>query len=290
MTLLTGAYGVYQFVAAPAWDALWLSNVASSSFGKPEALEIRVFSTMNSPGPFGVVIMAGLLLLFTGKNWLRLPAAIAGFLSLLLSLARASWVGWAVGFAALFKTLDARERFRIFIVSVLVVLCLLPLAFNEPFIESIGVRFQTLTNPQEDASAKARFAGYFEAAERISNDPIGSGFGNKIEFSTTDDDTAIVQRDSGFIDILLTFGWIGGTIYLAAVFFLFLALLERAPDDEIDRFAAASRAVGFALFAQFFFGSVMIAVSGVCFWSFCGFWLAARQYHSFAAESFENEN
>lgn len=285
MVLLTGAYGIYQYVVAPGWDAFWLSNVSSSSFGKPEPLEIRVFSTFNSPGPFGLAMMAGLLLLFSSRSWVRLPAAVAGFLSLLLALARSSWIGWIIGFVALFKSLDAKMRVRIFATAIVITLCLIPLALMEPFNETIAARFQSLSDPQEDASYKARVAGYYEAGQHLASLPIGTGFGGRIEFTTTEDETAIDRRDSGIIDILLTFGWLGGALYFAGVAILFVTLLHR-PASYDDRFAIAARAVGFAIFAQFTLGSVMIAVSGVIFWSFCSLWLAAQRYHAFQAGNY----
>ena len=53
--LMTGIYGVYQYLVAPEWDRLWLINSGDLviSMGKPEPLMIRVWSTMNSPGTFG---------------------------------------------------------------------------------------------------------------------------------------------------------------------------------------------------------------------------------------------
>ena len=52
-----GVYGIYQFLVAPPWDAFWLQNVTKRftdpSFGRPEPIMIRIWSTLNAPGPFG---------------------------------------------------------------------------------------------------------------------------------------------------------------------------------------------------------------------------------------------
>ena len=81
--LILGSYGVYQFFRPPEWDRYWLDNVLSTSpsFGLPEPLQVRVFSAVNSPGPFANIMMVGLLLLFSLHSPLKLPAAIAGYLS-----------------------------------------------------------------------------------------------------------------------------------------------------------------------------------------------------------------
>lgn len=89
-TLVTGCYGIYQYMVAPLWDRFWLENVGLVSFGLPEPQGIRVWSTMNGPAPFASVMLAGLLLLFSDKEQLRVPAAIAGYLAFLLSLVRAA--------------------------------------------------------------------------------------------------------------------------------------------------------------------------------------------------------
>jgi hypothetical protein len=55
--LITGAYGIYQFVVAPEWDKFWLieSKMFTSS-GNPEPFGMRVWSTLHSTGPFGSVM------------------------------------------------------------------------------------------------------------------------------------------------------------------------------------------------------------------------------------------
>ncbi|MGH9550674.1 MAG: hypothetical protein ACRD3W_14940, partial [Terriglobales bacterium] len=54
--LIVGVYGVYQYLSPPAWDCYWLENIRvgspGSSFGAPEPLMVRVWSTINAPGPF----------------------------------------------------------------------------------------------------------------------------------------------------------------------------------------------------------------------------------------------
>src|SRR4030081_1469123 len=56
LTTILSVYGIIQYVFLPPWDAFWLQNVSaqgSLSFGKPFPFQVRVFSMLNSPGPFG---------------------------------------------------------------------------------------------------------------------------------------------------------------------------------------------------------------------------------------------
>ncbi len=84
--LVMGLYGLYQFFVMPAWDAYWMSNAGMGSIGTPFPFEVRVFSTLNSPGPFATVIMAGLLLLLRTPGILRWGAAAVGLATFLASL------------------------------------------------------------------------------------------------------------------------------------------------------------------------------------------------------------
>ncbi|MGQ9873077.1 hypothetical protein [Leptodesmis sp.] len=69
-------------------------NSKSVAFGTPEPLGIRVFSTMNSPGPFATVMMAGLVLLFTSRSSIRFVGAGAGYrLFFCLLCDRPGWGG-----------------------------------------------------------------------------------------------------------------------------------------------------------------------------------------------------
>src|SRR5215211_6585680 len=95
--LFVGLYGLLQFLYVPAWDRFWMLNAPIASIGYPEPFEVRVFSTLNSPGPFAIVMMAGLLLLFNSGKVLRWPAAAVGYASFLLSLVRSAWGGWILG-------------------------------------------------------------------------------------------------------------------------------------------------------------------------------------------------
>ena len=97
---LLGAYGIYQFFVAPPWDVYWLRNISEGlidpSFGDPEPLKIRVWSTLNSPGTFSGVMMAALIFLLASTSALKVPFSVVGYLSFLLCVVRAAWLGWAV--------------------------------------------------------------------------------------------------------------------------------------------------------------------------------------------------
>ena len=115
--LIMGLYGIIQYFLAPAWDCAWIINSGLITQGHPFPQQIRVYSTMNSSGPFAFVLCAGLLLLIVGESRLKLPMAAFGIASLALSLVRAAWLGFIVGFVYLIWCLRGRERMRMVVLS-----------------------------------------------------------------------------------------------------------------------------------------------------------------------------
>ena len=91
-------------------------NVQMNSFGEIDPMKTRAFSTMNAPAIYAAVAACGLLLLFNIKGKLRLLSAAAGFIGLILTLSRASWLTFAagcvylVGVSRFARTLPADDR------------------------------------------------------------------------------------------------------------------------------------------------------------------------------------
>lgn len=271
MTLLTGAYGIYQFFTAPGWDALWLSNVDAVSFGRPEPMEIRVFSTLNSPGPFGVVMMAGLLLLFAVKKPLRIPAAVVGYVSFLLCLARTAWLGWLVGLMSLFLTFRSALKFKLLAIVFALLLLIVPLMTIEPFSGIVRSRLDSFGNVGEDASYLDRLTGY----EILMGEAVIEVFGKGLGYEGDERVLPMALHDSAVLEMLLTLGWLGTLLYVSGLTVLFLGLLSQSRSDA---FVDAARAICFGLLAQILLGNVFIAVSGIIFWSFAGLAMASRRY------------
>lgn len=50
IAVLVAIYGIVQYLTVPPWDVFWMKHADMMSIGNPYPLEIRVFSTLNSPG------------------------------------------------------------------------------------------------------------------------------------------------------------------------------------------------------------------------------------------------
>jgi hypothetical protein len=266
--LAMGAYGVAQYLFAPAWDRFWLAQTEVTSFGSPEPLGIRVWSTMNSPGTFSIFMMAGLILLFGAKGPLRFAGMTVGYLSLLLTLARTAWGAWLVSFVLLVIPLPPRTRRRVVIGCVLVAAALYPLVNSEPFAELLAARFETFGSLRDDGSFNERLAIYERGVAAVLAEPVGEGIGRTVS------DEII---DSALLDLLLTLGWGGALLYFAALAAL-LYNISRPSVGEADPFLSAARAIAVGITPTLLMASQMVEATGVIYWSFLSLAFAAHRH------------
>ena len=277
--LFTGVYGIIQYLVAPEWDRFWLISTELKSFGNPEPLKIRVWSTMSSPGPFATMMMSGLLLLFTSTGPITIPAAGAGYLTFLLTLVRTLWGCWFVGLLSMLSAIKPRLQMRLFMTLLVMVLCVVPLANMEPFSDAINARLQSLTQLDKDDSANVRQEIYAEGIDKALTNYLGTGIGNT--FIVDDEGKLIpIVIDSGILDTIFTLGWFGGIPYLGGIILLFMKGFQSNAATRSDSFMAASRAVALGNFCALPIGSAMLGFSGVVLWSFLAIVMAAQKYHA----------
>jgi hypothetical protein len=272
--LVLGIYGVYQFLAPAGWDCLWLENVIANgtgvSFGLPDSLLVRVFSTLNSPGPFANMMMVGVLFLFVTRSSLKPAAAIAGYTSFLLSMVRTAWLSWIVGLLWILKSCRPRVMIRLVISIALLVAGLAPLLSDPRLADVIGDRMKTFTDLGHDDSYGARMEMYrILTADAIDN-PFGYGLKN-LEVSHG------VGVDSGILAAVFSLGWLGAVLFGAGVLSLFF---RKTPSAASDEFSQVGRAIMLAILLQIIGGNVFIGVNGILFWMSVGICLAAGKSHA----------
>ncbi|WGM31831.1 hypothetical protein [Brevundimonas sp. NIBR11] len=210
--LIMGVYGVLQYLAPRPWDILWMINSAMTSIGRPVAGQMRVFSTMNSPGPFSVLLSAGLLILLSPMvarlRWFAAAPALAAFA---MTLVRSAWGGLAVGLGVLFILGQGLDRFRYMIVAMAVTLLTLPLLTIGPIAESVQTRLETVTRIEQDASFRARSEFYGSMGADVLTLTVGNGLGSTglaTRLTTRQGEIGTNGTfDSGLLDMLFTFGW-----------------------------------------------------------------------------------
>ncbi|HBL14165.1 MAG TPA: glucose-6-phosphate isomerase [Cyanobacteria bacterium UBA11162] len=263
--LLTGVYGVWQYLIAPPWDKYWMTKVDMASVGKPQPLGIRVWSTANAPGPFANFMRAGLLVLFSSRGTLRIPASVAGYLAFLLTLVRSAWVSWFLGLISLTSSVSTKLKIRLIIAVLVMAVLVVPLATIEPFSSQIGERVETLSNLEDDKSANTRQETYSEQLGSALTSFVGMGIGNK-------------SYDSAILTALFNLGWLGTLPYITGILLLSFSLFQSG-NFSFDPFVGASQAIVLGSLAQLPLGSPMVELKGMLLWGFLGIGMAAIKYY-----------
>ena len=266
--LVMGVYGIVQYLVAPEWDVLWRQNAEfMSAGGHVDSTDIRVWSTLNSPGPFAVAMMAGLLILLNYEGVLLIPAWIAGYLGFLLSLVRSVWGAWFVGLLALVISLKEKLQMRLVIITVVMFLCLVPLTTLDAFSEVIQGRLETFSNLEADNSASVR-QYYFESqiGEALTS-WLGQGVGGHV-------------YDWGIFALLFNLGWLGTIFYVGGLLLLLLKLYQGS-ESRADAFIGVARAVALATFALTPLQTPFTEIKGMILWGFIGIGLAGKKYYHY---------
>jgi hypothetical protein len=277
--LVMGGYGLIQYFFMPPWDAFWLNNCGMINQGRAVAQEVRVFSTLNSSGPFSFVLVGCLMQLFSGSGKLRLPAAVVGYCSLFLSLVRAAWLAWIVGFVFLIWRSGWREPKRLVVLAG-IALVVLPVAFVGPVAPKIQERFDTLYTLDEDDSYQQRRDFYVTFLSVAVDNFAGAGIGStgvSTKLTNNGQMVGLAYFDSGLMQVPFVLGWAGAAAYLIGLALLGKATVfrrGRPRDPAQDTMHAIVLAVG----SMMIFENSLIGVEGVTFWSCLGLAVAARRH------------
>jgi hypothetical protein len=209
-TFVAGIYGLIQYFYIPAWDAAWMRSVDMDTIGKPEAMEVRVFSTLNSPQILASFLLVGILLAYRLRSRWKYLILLAGIASLVLSAARSAWIGLFAGLMFLAFRGSSAERVRTLFATAGCTLLIL-VALNVPELsDTISARFNTFSDLKHDESALDRKETYTRVSELLQHSLEGSGLG-------VDNGMADAQNDSSVVAVLLGLGLPGSLIFATAL-------------------------------------------------------------------------
>jgi hypothetical protein len=263
--LVVGVYGVRQYFAVTDWDRQWmLATVAElGTIGEAVAQQARVFSTMNSPGPFAVFMAGGLIALFAARGRVRWLAAAPGLAALMLSLVRSAWGGLIVGLVVLFAGAPMRRRVRLALAGAALIALATPFLVEGPIAEKFQARLATIANLETDNSYLARqefYESFFAtAASSISGVGLGkAGLASRLSSS----DASLGEYgnfDSGVMNLLFTFGLAAPLLGGLILFLFFRAAIagRRTPEGAVCVAIAAST------LSQMIFVNTFAGVSGM---------------------------
>jgi putative inorganic carbon (hco3(-)) transporter len=273
-------YGLWQyFMTVPEWDTTWLRTVDFETAGAPEEGRPRVFSTLNSPGTFGMVLGVAVVTYLTARRFgpLRATGLVIVLTALALTYVRSAWVSLLFAFLAYLIITGGRSLPRIGLVLGIIVLGVPVLAADSGTGRALLERFSTLGSLERDESAQARLATPQELIPIAIASPLGIGLGRAGEAARLSE--GLRNSDNAVLALMFQVGPFGTLLVLGA-----LAAAARAAWYNARR--SARRAdlwivvmVAFFLPAMFA-GDVLFGITGMILWYVLGMGVAryeARQ-------------
>ena len=213
---LMAGYGIYQFFDPPVWDVYWAIESQINSIGYPKPYLIRVFGTLNTPGPLAFWVGTLILLMLhfrTRVTGFLLPALV---LLLLLTLIRSVLVSTVLGLL-LAAFLGRASTFKMLgvIIFAVVLGASTGSALDPDLANLLSRRLTSFGNISDDDSALDRERLYRRAPEALDANPLGIGIGGIGRGAVAGQNSDLVTVDSGLIAMPLTLGWVAGFLYLA---------------------------------------------------------------------------
>lgn len=274
-----GAYGIYQVIALPSWDRYWMLAANVASIGMPVPFGFRAFGTMNSPGPYAVVLMIGMLFLFgTARRGMVISLTLS-LIALLLTRTRSGWVALVLGLLIIQFTGPLRRATRNWFFVLLMGVIAVPVLSLDVFRESITRRLLSFTSLEDDSSVRQRVMLSSLAIQEIGRRAEGQGLGSTggaVKISSDVERQASI--DNGFLEIFYVLGWPGGSMVMLGLLGQLLTL-ARFRDSRQDAFANAARAVFWAFLSVLLIGDIFSGSVGTMFWASYGFACSAHAFN-----------
>jgi hypothetical protein len=225
-------YGLNQYFAPTDWDIAWIRDSGLVELGGPLPFTVRLFSTLNMPGPLAIWVSTVLLLALHFRTKLMLLVLPAAGILLLLTLVRSVLGTTAVGLIA--AILFGRPKVFVSVVKSVTLLTLvmggigaIVLVTDPDLSDRIEARFGTLNRLDYDVSAEARRATYAAAPGELDDHPFGTGIATLGRGAVVAGRGQVVI-DAGPVAIYLALGWIGGTTYLIGIILVTLQTISGA--------------------------------------------------------------
>lgn len=270
-------YGIAQYIVPlAAWDAKWAEGGALNSLGAPQEGHIRVFSTLNSPFTFAIVLVIGILLGIAAKR--RAGGAFLWFLPLLVALAltfvRSAWLALAVGVIVYAASVRGREAGRIVAIVAICIAGLVVVGGSNLTTKAFTERITSLGEPGSDTSVQDRLEITNRLLPAAISQPLGAGVGQTGLSSRLGESTesGLVDVDNGYLSLLYQSGPFGFLMVLAAMIAgvgAAVRALSLAAAGERRRRAAILATIVALLVAEAS-ADVLFGVSGAIFWYLCG--------------------
>jgi putative inorganic carbon (HCO3(-)) transporter len=264
---IVAVYGLYQFFTIPPWDAFWLEQANMVGYmGYPLPRKMSLFSTMHERGPAAMFLAGTVILILLRPGLLgpfRYPSVAITLLAMLLTYSRTSVIHVVLAMIAFPIVNKGKGLGTIAAIAFLAIFFADPLKSSVPELGTISNRYATLGNIQEDGSFRGRISLMTIALRQSVTNPLGYGLGaSGFAAARVSTGQVGVADSTGYLEILNTFGWIGGFFIFRILWQLWQSSSYVFRHDKKDRDVALFR-------AWFISGMVVL---------FSGNWLAGMSY------------
>ncbi len=222
---IASVYAIYQYIAPPPWDVLWVQAENIVSMGSPVPFGLRVFGPYNSSGPFGLYLVFALVMalpLLRISSWKNTAMIAPIVVALLLTQVRVAWIGLALA-AVVYLVLAPGRRAPLAALAMVSAACI---AFGiglistvhdaQVAVTTIGDRLTTFQSISSDDSVITRQGETSDSWKLGLQDPLGFGLGSMSLGSRLSGGSG-GGIDNGYLSRLVELGLFAWLLYLAAM-------------------------------------------------------------------------
>ncbi len=284
IAVLVAVYGIVQYLTVPPWDAFWMRNADMMSIGTPYPLEIRVFSTLNSPGPAATFLVFALVPMILEKRWqgtLRWIGVLLVVICLLTTLVRSAWLVMLVMLLVYIGSSPSKGKWKALLQLAFVAAALFWIVPKLPGAEGLVARMETLTSVQEDHSYNERLSLWQNMLPMVASNPVGQGIGSVGQGTKIGNGGELGEygnMDNGFIALLLTFGVLGALFFFGALGAVIKQIVSRVTSkDSLQPYARLSLAAWTGAVVSLVSDNGFPGLKGYLIWMLIGLGLGAKE-------------
>jgi hypothetical protein len=281
--ILVSAYGWYQYLVIPPWDAFWLKATNMVGYmGIPKPTQMTVFSTMGERGIVAGFLGYSVVPMIVSPKWrtkLGWLGVLLVFSVILLTLSRGGIIIAVVATAAFLIINKGAKMSQVIVAAIVLAVGAFYGISKIPNSERIVERYQkSVEDKSKDGSFEGRTQLMQAGVGALLSRPLGYGLGAvglATRINTGDTKGSAKFADGGYFDILLTYGLPGTFLMLLALWRVWqqLKLRYRNPAYKTDHVLLA-RALMLSLFVTCFAGNFLNQFS--ILWLAMGTGLAVR--------------
>lgn len=284
IAVMVSIYGIIQYLTVPPWDAFWMRHADMLSIGTPYPLEIRVFSTLNSPGPAATFLVFALVPMILEKRWqgtLRWIGVLLVVICLLTTLVRSAWLVLVVMLLMYIGSSPSKGKWKTLIQLVFVASLLFWIVPKLPGAEGLVARVETLSSVKEDESYNERLSLWKNMLPMVAANPVGEGIGSVGQSTKLGNSGELGEygnMDNGVIALLLTFGVLGAVFFFGALGTVAKQIFTRVTSkDKWQPYARLALAAWTGAVVSLVSDNGFPGLKGYLIWMLIGLGLGARE-------------